>query len=415
MLKFLRTLLFVTLLGCTSHASSAVRVGADVLFDASYSGLLRGKKIGLITNQTAINGELTHTIDVLKKHAKAHKYQLVALFAPEHGLYGDAYASENVDHDKDADGIPIYSLHGSHRRPSAAMLKGIDLLIFDIQDLGSRSYTFVTTLFYAMEEAAKAKIPVMVLDRPNPLNGLTVDGPMMEEKWRSMVGYINVPYCHGMTVGELAHYFNREYKVGCKLSVIPMQGWKRSMSWEDTGLTWIPTSPNIPEASTAWFYPTTGILGELQMVSIGIGYTLPFKVVGAPWIDANAFANKLNSQDFPGVAFRPFHYRPFSGKFSGEDCHGVLVTITDKAKYQPVQTQYLIIGILKSLYPKKFAEALKKTESRRDMFAKVNGTDQVYLMIEKEKYVVWKLRSLHEKERKSFLSKRKRYLIAQYT
>jgi len=266
----------------------------------------------------------------------------------------------------------------------------------------------------AMEEAAKRSIPVIVLDRPNPINGLTIDGPMMEEKWRSFVGYINVPYCHGMTIGELAYFFNAEYKVGCKLTVIPMKGWKRSMSFADTGLTWMPTSPHIPEAETAFYYPTTGLLGELQMVSTGIGYTLPFKVIGAPWIDASLFAAKLNEQKYPGVYFLPFHYRPFFGRFELQNCQGVLIVVTDPKIYLPVTTQYLLIGILKSLYPQQFAKALKDSASRQEMFNKVNGTAEVYRIIKEEKYAAWQLRELHQSERIAFRLKRQKYLISTY-
>jgi uncharacterized protein YbbC (DUF1343 family) len=403
------------LLLCLFALSSlqALEVGADVLLSGQYDQLLKGKRIGLVTNQTALNRNRCHTIDLLKAHAKSKGFQLVALFAPEHGINGSAHASEDIAHDKD-DNIPIYSLHGATRRPTKEMLQNIDLLLYDIQDIGSRSYTYVSTLCYAMEEAAKYNVPVVVLDRPNPINGLIVDGPMLEENLRSIVGYINVPYCHGMTVGELASFFNTEYQVGCSLTVIPMRGWKRSMTFQDTDLTWIPTSPNIPEASTPWFYPATGILGELQMVSIGIGYTLPFKVIGAPWINADVFAERLNTQKPPGVTFIPFHFKPFSGKFSQQNCQGVLLTITDPKLYKPVQVQYLIIGMLKSLYPIPFADALERSENRREMFAKVNGTDEVYRIISTDRYIVWPLKALHKKEGQIFLKKRQKYLIADY-
>ncbi len=408
-------LLCILLMAFGSACATPVQVGIDVLLNGEYDTLLKGKRLGLITNQTALNSQRIHTIDLLKSNAKKKGYQLVALFAPEHGITGAAYASAKIADETDPDGIPIFSLHGSSHRPTPEMLQKIDLLLYDIQDIGSRSYTFVSTLFYAMEEAAKHSVPVMVLDRPNPLNGILVDGPILEEQWRSIVGYINVPYCHGMTVGELASYFNKEYNVGCQLTVVPMRGWRRAMTFRDTGLTWIPTSPNIPEATTPWFYPATGILGELQIVSIGIGYTLPFKVVGAPWIDAESFAAKLNAQKFPGVAFIPFHFRPFSGRFAQEDCHGVLLTITDPLRYKPVETQYLLIGILKSLYPGPFAHALEASKGRRDMFAKVNGTDEVYRIISEGQYVVWQLKGLHQKERQAFLQKRKRFLIPTYS
>ncbi|MFQ5729937.1 MAG: exo-beta-N-acetylmuramidase NamZ domain-containing protein, partial [Waddliaceae bacterium] len=380
-----------------------------------HAHLLKGKRIGLITNHTAINNRMESTINLLKHHAPVVGYKIAALFAPEHGLSGAAHAEELTKDGKDIDGIPIYSLHGKTRRPTKEMLKNIDLLVYDIQDIGSRSYSYVSTLFYAMEEAAKYGVHVVVLDRPNPINGLMVDGPMMEEKWRSFAGYINVPYCHGMTVGELAQYFNGEYRVGCRLDVIPMKGWKRHMSFPDTGLVWIPTSPHIPEASTVWYYPTTGILGELQIVNIGVWYTLPFKVVGAPWIDADTFANKLNAQNFPGVRFQPFHYQPFTGKSKNQDCHGVLIVITDRNIYKPVSTQYLILGILKNLYPEKFRDALLSVKNRKDMFCKVNGTEEVYRLITQEKYVVWNLKELHRKEREQFMVRRRKYLIPSYS
>lgn len=392
----------------------AVQLGVDNLFNSEYSSMLKGKRIGLVTNHTAINKEMQLTMHLLKLNTAQYDYKVIALFAPEHGLYGMQYASENVKDMRDPDGIPIYSLHGATRRPLPAMFKDINLLIFDIQDIGSRSYTYVSTLFYVMEEAAKQKIPVMVLDRPNPINGVTVDGPMLEEKWRSIVGYINVPYCHGMTVGELARYFNAEYHVNCSLTVVPMKGWYRTMSFLDTGLAWVPTSPNIPDPTTPFYYPMTGLLGELQLVNIGVGYSLPFKVVGAPWIHAEQFAQKLNDQHFPGVYFSPFYYRPFFGRFAQGDCQGVLITVTDPKIYLPVKTQYLIIGTLKTLYPTQFQKALEASQDRVSMFNKVNGTDEVYRIIQQEKYVVWPLKELHRKERAAFIQKRERFLIPDY-
>ncbi|HEV8051045.1 MAG TPA: DUF1343 domain-containing protein [Parachlamydiaceae bacterium] len=305
------------------------------------------------------------TLDLLKAKANQYNFTITAIFAPEHGLTGSDHALENVGNSQTVDGIPVYGLFGKTQRPTREMLEKIDLLIFDIQDIGSRSYTYITTLFYAMEEAAKFRVPVIVLDRPNPINGTVVDGPMLDEKWRSIVGYINVPYCHGMTVGELANFFNREYHVGCDLTVIPMENWNRKMNFSETGLMWVPTSPNIPEPSSPLYYPMTGILGELSIVSIGIGYTLPFKVVGAPWINGEAFAKTLNSQNFPGVHFQPFCFKPFNGKFVREECQGGLIVVTDPLIYEPVSTQYLLIGILKSLYPIKFKEALESSTLSR--------------------------------------------------
>lgn len=391
-----------------------VTVGAEQLFTVKYASILQGKRIGLITNHTAVGQKMESTIDLLKKHRSAYNYTLTALFAPEHGITGSQHASEHVLDEKDSDDIPIYSLHGKTRRPTSQMLKKVDLLIYDIQDIGSRSYTYIATLFYVMEEAAKQKIPIVVLDRPNPINGVVIDGPMLEEQWRSIVGYINVPYVHGMTIGELAQFFNAEYKIHAALTVIPMKGWTRSMTFRDTGLPWIPTSPNIPEPTTAFYYPITGLLGELQIVNIGIGYTLPFKVIGAPWINANEFAAKLNEQKFPGILFKPFYYKPFYGRFKHESCQGVLIVVTDPLIYKPVASQYLIMGILKGLYPVQFQAALKSSTDRKEMFCKVNGTSEVYRIISELSNIVWKLRELNESERKSFAILRKKYLIADY-
>ncbi len=391
-----------------------VQVGVDVLFANGSPNLLDGKRIGLITNQSAVNRELKTTFELIKEHAG--RYQLVALFAPEHGFYGDAYAAENVDH-QEIEGVPLYSLHGSHRRPNEEMLAGVDLLIYDIQDLGTRSYTFLSTLFYCMEEAAIHGIPLVVLDRPNPMGGSVIDGPLVEEEWRSFLGYINIPYCHGMTVGELALLFNSEYKVGCDLTVVTMSDWKRGMTFIQTRLPWAPTSPQIPEPDTPFYYPTTGLLGHCSMVSIGIGYTLPFKLMGAPWIKADDFASALNGQNLPGVYFQPYYFRPFFGKFKNETCQGVRIVVTDPTCFLPVTTQYTVMGILKNLYPYYYEDALKQmsnSRSKMQVFHKLNGSETIYEILCQEPYVVWKLREICVKARDAFLPVRAKYLISSY-
>ncbi|MGM0440003.1 MAG: exo-beta-N-acetylmuramidase NamZ family protein [Chlamydiota bacterium] len=398
---------FIMILSCKLLAGQ-VTPGIEVLFD-DHLELLKGQRVALITNQTGVDSHLTSTIDIVKAHND--NYKLIALFAPEHGLKGLGHAAEKIRNSLSTSGLPIYSLHGNTRRPTAKMLEGIDLIIYDIQDIGTRSYTFISTLFYLMEEAAKRNITIVVADRPNPINGVVVDGPMLEEKWRSFVGYIDVPYCHGMTVGELAHYFNAEYHIGCQLVVIPMKGWKRTMTFSDTGLIWVPTSPQIPKSDTPLYYPMTGILGELQIVNIGVGYTLPFNLVGAPWIDAKLYAKHLNEQNFPGVTFQPFHFKPFYGRYKGENCHGIRVIVTDHLTFKPVATQYLLLGILKSLYPQRFKKALQASANRVTMFNKVNGTEQVYNIMTNEKYIVWKLRQIDHKSRQNFVEKRKLYLL----
>ena len=394
-------------------AKTKVTLGIErLLNEETYRKNLKANRVGLITNHTAIDHNVTSSIALLKK--EAHDFKLVALFAPEHGLLGISHAGENVEHSKDKDGIPIYSLHGSTRRPTKAMLKDIDVLIFDIQDIGSRSYTYISTLFYVMEEAAKYNILVIVADRPNPIGGLIVDGPLLDPDWRSFLGYVNVPYCHGMTVGELSLYFNKEYKVDCNLLVIPMKGWKRSMTFLDTDLPWVPTSPQIPEPDTPFYYPTTGLLGELQLVNIGVGYTLPFKLVGAPWIKAEEFAKALNEKKYAGVQFRPIYYRPFFGSFAQKDCQGVHIVITDKKVFKPVETQYLLLGTLKSIYPEMFEKALKESAGRKEMFCKANGTEKVYKLLQNEKYVVFPLKKLCQEARQEFIPLRKKYLISDY-
>lgn len=387
-----------------------VQVGIDVLKAQGFSQL-KNKKIGLISNQTAVNKELRLTLDILKENAK--EYKVVALFAPEHGFFGRDYAAEEVA-ETEIDGIPVFSLHGTTRRPTKEMLKGINLLIYDVQDIGSRSYTYITTLFYVMEEAAKHKIPVLVLDRPNPINGITVDGPMLEEEMRSMVGYLNVPYCHGMTIGELARYFNEEYKVGCQLDVVPMRGWLRSMSYRDTGLPWIPTSPHIPESDTPLYYPITGILGEMGIVNIGVGYTLPFKLIGAPWINGKELAKALNAHRHGGIYFTPFYYCPFYGKYKNENCQGVLISVSNPLKYKPLAAQFLLIHTLRKLYPKEFSESLKQNKGRKAMFCKVTGSGKAWDLLGQKNNLLGELRALHEGGRRSFLEKRRSYLIQEY-
>lgn len=348
---------------------------------------------------------LRSSIELFKENTK-----LVAIFSPEHGLRGEERATQFVAGGKEKE-VRLCSLHGETKRPTEEMLKNIDVLVYDMQEIGCRSYTYISTLFYVMEEAAKKKIPVVVLDRPNPMGGI-VDGPMLEEEMRSFLGYINIPYCHGMTVGELAKFFNGEYKIGCKLHVIPMTGWKRSMAFKETGLSWIPTSPYIPEADTPFYYASTGILGSLNVVSIGIGYTLPFKVVGAPWINADEFARKLNAQKLPGVRFLPFHYKPFYGKFKDKQCRGVKLIITDTKSYKPLSVQYMLIGMLKSMYPSEFQGKISAlTPIEKDSFRKVNGNKAMLDMVQKEKYIAWKMIEYDREGRLRFLDRRQKYLI----
>ena len=392
-----------------------VEVGIDRLFLPEYISLVEGKKIGLVTNQTGVNSALEPTLKLFEKQQEEGKLTLKCVFAPEHGLTGEDYAGEAVANQKTEKGVPIYSLHGATRRPTAEMLKGLDVIVYDIQDIGCRSYTFASTLFYVMEEAAKHDINVVVLDRPNPLGGKISDGPMLEDKFRSFVGYVNVPYCHGMTIGELARFFNEEYKVGCTLSVVPMLGWTRGMRFEQTGLPWIPTSPNIPEPSTPFFYPVTGLLGELRLVSIGVGFTLPFKIVVAPWIDRKLFAKRLNRGCPVGVHFQETRVKPFSGKNTGRICDGVLIVVTDWNRFNPIRVQYWIFDALKQMYPERFRQALSEMGDQLNLFTLACGTKAIYDILLTEQCPYQKLIALHTQERGAFLKLRQKYLNPRYS
>jgi uncharacterized protein YbbC (DUF1343 family) len=391
-----------------------VELGIDRLFQPGSMSIVEGKKVGLITNQTGVNGHLERTLDLFEKQHEEGKLTLLCVFAPEHGLTGEEYAGDNVANQKTEKGIPIYSLYGATRRPTKEMLKGLDVIVYDIQDIGCRSYTYASTLFYVMEEASKKGIEVVVLDRPNPLGGKIADGPMLDERCRSFVGYINVPYCHGMTIGELARFFNEEYKVGCTLTVVPMKGWARGMRFEMTGLAWIPTSPNIPEPSTPFFYPATGILGELQLVATGVGYSLPFKVVVATWIDRKKLAKKLNQGCPEGVHFQETRIKPFSGKNASKTCEGVLIIVTDWSRFNPIRVQYWLFDVLKQMYPKQFREALLGLGKQLEFFHLVCGTRAVYEILLKEEKLYEKLIALQAEERYAFLKLRQKYLNPLY-
>ncbi len=358
-----------------------IQTGIEVLKNSNFK-LLEGKRVGLITNPTGVDNQLKSTIDILHE---APNVNLVALFGPEHGVRGDVHAGDHVDNSSDpTTGLPVGSLYGKTRKATPDMLKGIDVLVYDIQDIGCRSFTYISTMGLAMEAAAENNIEFVVLDRPNPLGGLKVEGNLAEDGYISFVSQFKIPYLYGLTCGELAQMLNEENMLAkqCKLTVVKMKGWKRKMDYTQTGLQWIPSSPHIPHAHSAFFYPVSGIVGELGYLSIGVGYTIPFQMFAADWIKAEEFASALNNLHLPGVHFRPMHLKPFYSVGVGTQMQGVQVHLTDYQKANLSEIQFYVMQVIAQLYPDKavFANA---NEKRFDMFDKVSGSNQIRLLFAK--------------------------------
>lgn len=375
-----RTFVFVVALTlcCTSLAQPPkVKTGIEVLRESGFS-LLKGKRVGLITNPTGVDSKLKSTIDILYESKVVN---LVALFGPEHGVRGNIPAGEKIDNSVDSlTGLPAYSLYGKTRKPTPEMLKGIEVLVYDIQDIGIRSYTYISTMGLAMEAAAEHGIAFVVLDRPNPLGGLKVEGNIVEKGFESFVGQYPIPYIYGLTCGELATLLNGEKLLSsgkkCSLTVVPMKGWKRTMTFEDTGLPWVPTSPHIPEATTPAYCASTGIAGELGVFSEGVGTPLPFRLFATEWINAQRFATALNALNIAGLSFQPISFTPSYGKFKDRNLHGVQISITDLQRASLMSVQFLCLQVHHELYPERnpfsMADSLHLA-----MFDKVCGTDQV--------------------------------------
>ncbi|AZV63863.1 exo-beta-N-acetylmuramidase NamZ family protein [Peribacillus frigoritolerans] len=327
-----------------------VSPGIEVLLKEE-KNVLSGKKVGLITNPTGIDSKLTSIVDLLHDDPDIN---LTALFGPEHGVRGDAQAGASVEYYIDEKtGLPVYSLYGKTKKPTPEMLKDVEVLVFDIQDVGTRYYTYIYTMAYAMEAAKENDIPFIVLDRPNPQGGESVDGPVLEPEFSSFVGLYPIPLKHGMTVGELATLFNKEFKIGADLKVIKMKGWKRDMDYDDTGLPFVLPSPNMPTVSTTYVYPATGLI-EGTNVSEGRGTTKPFELIGAPYINSDELAGKLNALRLPGVKFRAASFTPTFSKHAGKLSHGVEIYITDREEFKAVPTGLHIIKTIQDLYPGDF-------------------------------------------------------------
>lgn len=365
---------------CTAQKAE-FKTGLEVLKESNFK-VLEGKRVGLITNPTGVDVNMKSVIDILHE---AENVDLVALFAPEHGVRGDRHAGDFIEDERDPlTGLPVYSLHGSTRRATPEMLEGVDVLVYDIQDIGCRSFTYISTMGLAMEVAGELGIEFVVLDRPNPLGGLKVEGGLVEDKFISFVSQFKIPYVYGLTCGELALYLNGENMLNsqCDLTVVEMQGWTRDMLYEDTGLQWISSSPHIPHPITAIFYPVSGILGELGYVSIGVGYPIPFETFAAEWIDGEALAANLNELELPGLYFRPIHYKPFYSVGKGDLIHGVQVHIMDYEAAHLSEIQFYVMQEIAALYPDK-AIFDNAPENRYNMFDKVSGSDYVRINFSK--------------------------------
>ncbi|MBX5480438.1 MAG: DUF1343 domain-containing protein [Myxococcaceae bacterium] len=389
-----------------------VRTGLDVMVAQHFSPL-RGKRVGAIVNPTSVDAQFRHLADLL---AHAEGVSLVALFGPEHGIRGDAQYMVAVDDvPKDArTGVPVYSLYGhtfESLTPRPQWLEGLDALVFDIQDVGSRYYTYVYTMALAMKAAAQQGIEVFVLDRPNPIGGAQVEGNLVGERFRSFVGLYPLPNRHGMTAGELARLFNAREGWNCRLTVIPCEGWRRGMRWEDTGLSFVPPSPNMPTPDTALVYPGM-CLSEGTNVSEGRGTCRPFEQFGAPWVQSDALIDRLEREDLPGVRFRACGFTPTFDKFQGQSCNGAFIHVTDRDAFLPLRTGVAIVRALHDLWPEHFRWRSDAYEFVADVpaFDLLCGTDQVRLGIERGASLD-ELFAGFEAERASFLPERQKHLL----
>ncbi len=382
-----------------------VKTGLESLIAQGFAPL-KGKRVGLITNPTGITRDYRANVDILAKAVN-----LVALFGPEHGVRGDAGAGDSVGNAKDpATGLPVYSLYGKTNKPTAEMTRNLDTLIFDLQDIGSRSYTYISTMGLCLEAAAELGKEFIVLDRPNPLGGDRVEGNLARPEFRSFVGRYPIPYAHGLTIGELAQMMNGEGwlkgKRKANLTVIPLTGWRRNMNWSETGLPWVLTSPHIPHAETSFHYAATGIMGEQPTLNIGVGYTLPFELAGAPGLSPHRFSTEMNRRNLKGVYFRPMSWVPFYAGYTGKNCGGVQTHFTNFREAEVTRLNFELMDAARKLNP-----ALNFfPKGRERMFDLVCGTDEVRKMFlaGKSSSEIWKKWNT---ESADFRESRAKYLL----
>jgi uncharacterized protein YbbC (DUF1343 family) len=374
-----------------------IHTGLDILLHDRLD-LLAGRRVGLVSHPAAILPDFTSSLDALR----AAGVNLTALFGMEHGFAGSAADGKAIGNATDTrTGLPVFSLYGATKEPTAEMLAGVDVLVYDVQDVGVRFYTFESTLFYLLAASRKHGVPLVVLDRPNPINGLAVEGPSIAPGFESFVGIAPIPIRHGLTVGELARYFNAEHGLGADLTVVPMTGWRRAMWFDQTGLPWATTSPAMPHLSTATVYPGACFI-EGTNLSEGRGTALPFEQIGAPWMDAYAAAEALNARagswkleagswkleaggrSGAGVVFRPTSFEPTSSKYAGETCYGVQMHVTDRDALSPARLGVLIVATLKALYPRQFAwrDYPRADGSRLFTIDRLTGSDATRKLLE---------------------------------
>lgn len=351
---FLLVWSLLTSLPGLSAEQRKVELGIDVLLapGSPYLELVAGKRVGLITNPSGVDGNLVPTVDRL---AGDSRLSLIRLFGPEHGIRGEVPAGETIADGRDPrTGVAVVSLYGKEKRPSKTALAGVEVILFDIQDIGSRTYTYISTLGEALHACAATRIPLVVLDRPNPLGGLNFEGTLVEDRFRSFIGWGPVPVTHGMTLGEVGRYFNDQLGIGCDLRVVPMRGWRRSMSWDDTGLIWSITSPHVPSVTQAYLYTTTGMVAStVKDINEGVGSTMPFEIIGATFLDAARLEESLQALQLPGVLFQAIHYKPFYGKYRDAPMQGVRLRITHPSAYRPLRSAVAILSTLRRLYPER--------------------------------------------------------------
>ena len=383
-----------------------VCIGADVLLHERLD-LLRGRRVGLITNPTGVTGNLESLVDVFHEHPEI---DLRALFSPEHGLTASVEDGEHVPSGRDGrTGLPVHSLYGATQRPTPETLDGLDVLIYDIQDVGVRFYTYIWTMALAMEAAAKAGLSFIVLDRPNPIGGVVVSGPVLAEAFSSFVGLYPIALRYGLTAGELAGLLNDAFGIGADLTVVPVEGWQRHQWYDETGLIWVPPSPAMPTLETAALYPGTCLI-EGTNLSEGRGTARPFEWIGAPWVDRNRLSVSLNALDLAGARFRPIAFQPAAGKYAGQTCFGVHIHLLDRQVADPLAVALYLIATVKAQYLDHFAWRRSEREDGQCHFDLLVGTDQVRQGIEAGMEVP-EIMASWEPDLAHFRELRKRYLL----